>query len=229
MNGRLRDVRESGAAELDRFITALQDPTRRRILLALVDDDRPHTIDELAGVAGVHRTVAFNHLERLLSLGYLDKSRRRGFRGKPASLYSLRSGWLAVTYPARQFPMLAGALASGLAVLGADGRDAARNAGLELGARVATGAARSTTEALRPLEWMGADYRVDGRHVTAGTCVFLEACNQARETVCGFQAGILEGTLRGAGIHATVRPRGPVPPHGCAYQVTRSTGAKSRR
>lgn len=209
------------ADELQRLVNALQDPTRRRILLALVRDAGPRTIDEAAQLVGVHRTVAFGHLERLTALGFLEKSRRRGRPGKPASLYSVRTGVLEMTFPARQFATLARVLASGVTPAGVDGGAAAREAATHLGEQSALAGARSVTDALEPLRWLGAEYTVDGDEVVAGNCVFLEACTGAREVVCGVQAGILEGALRGAGIDATVQPLGPVQRQGCAYRLTR--------
>ena len=78
---RLEALREAPhTGDIDGLAAAIQDPTRRRILLALVHDGRPRTVDEMAEVAGVHRTVAFGHLERLVALGHLEKRQRRGRR-----------------------------------------------------------------------------------------------------------------------------------------------------
>ncbi len=215
-----------GLDEVERLVSALHDPTRRRILLALLGDGQPHTIDELARLAGVHRTVAFNHLERLTALGYLEKSQRRGRPGKPASLYSVRLGVLSVSYPPRQYATLATVLATGVTGLGASGAAATREAGVRLGERLALAKARSVAEALLPLRWLGAEYAVGEDEILAGTCVFLEACSGARDVVCGVQAGILEGALRGAGIDATVEARGPRADNGCAYGLTRPKRAE---
>ncbi|MGH7721235.1 MAG: MarR family transcriptional regulator [Candidatus Dormibacteria bacterium] len=209
-------------AELDRLVSALQDPTRRRILLALVRDGGAHTIDELSRLTGVHRTVAFTHLERLTALGYLERSQRRGRPGKPAALYSVRSGVLAMTFPARQFMALSSVLATGITALGVDGTAASRESGVRIGEQLALRRAHSVAEALLPLGWFGAEYSVAGDEILAGNCIFLEACAGAREVVCGVQAGILEGALRGAGVRVTVEPRGPLPNSGCAYRLRRA-------
>ena len=202
---------------IERVVNALRDPTRRRILLALIRDGRPRSIDELAQLADVHRTVAFGHAERLVDLGYLDKSRRRGRVGKPASLYSVRVGLLSLTYPARQFAVLAGLLGTGLSSLGTRGRAAARATGVEFGEALAHPGAASSAHALVPLQHLGAEYAVDGDRITAANCVFLEACNDARDVVCGLHAGILEGALHRAGVNVQVEPLGPVSPRSCAF------------
>src|SRR5215831_12698865 len=78
--------------ELEQTMAALRDPTRRRILLGFYDNSVDRTIDDVAAGAGVHRTVAFQHLERLAALGYLTTDQRRGLRGKPAKVYRLAAG-----------------------------------------------------------------------------------------------------------------------------------------
>ncbi|RPJ12400.1 MAG: ArsR family transcriptional regulator, partial [Actinobacteria bacterium] len=65
-------------AEIDRTISALQDPTRRRILLDFYVHQAEWTTAEVAEAVGVHRTVAHAHLERLVALGYLVSGQRRG-------------------------------------------------------------------------------------------------------------------------------------------------------
>ena len=203
---------------VDALATALQDPTRRRILLALVNDGESRTVDEVAAVAGVHRTVAFGHLERLAALGHLQKRRRRGRRGKPASLYSVRTPLVSMSYPARQFKVLAGLLGAGLSDLGEQGRTVARDHGRRFGASLGSGPARTIELALQPLsDELGAGYVVDGEDVATSGCVFREACDDARDVVCALHAGVLEGALGAAGINAGVEPCGPVGARGCHF------------
>lgn len=216
--------------EIDRLVAALQDPTRRQILFLLVRDGLSRTVDEVAGLVGVHRTVAFDHLERLAKLGYLLRSKRRGRVGKPATLYAASSRSLSAAYPARRFAMLASLLAGGLADLGPEGADAARGAGRRLGAQLATGATRSMTDAVRALAPLGAEYTVEaGDRVLNDGCIFLEACAAAPDVVCGLHAGILEGVLRGSGFDAHVEPVGAVSPSACAFSVAvRNTDVPDR-
>jgi len=187
-----------------------------------MDDGKPQTVDELAAIAGVHRTVAFNHLERLADVGYVEKSQRRGRLGKPAGLYSIRVGVLSVTYPPRQFVALTGMLAAAVAGLGDQSCAAAKDAGRQFGTSMGQPGATSISHALLPLRPLGSDYAVRGNRIVAGNCVFLEACDQAREVVCAIHAGMLEGTLSQGGIEARVEPQGRVAHRGCAYRATRS-------
>lgn len=205
--------------DIDGLASAIQDPTRRRILLALVNDGTARTVDEVAEVVGVHRTVAFGHLERLAALGHLEKRQRRGRRGKPASLYSIRTPLLSLSYPVRQFRLLSGLLGAGLAELGERGRSVARDRGRRFGASLARGPARTIVAALRPLDQAGMDYTIDGDDVSTSGCVFREACDEARDVICTLHAGVLEGALGAAGIEMDVEPRGPVHVSGCHFRL----------
>ena len=208
------------ADDLGRTVSALQDPTRRAILLAMVRDQRPRTVDDAAELVGVHRTVAFGHLERLADLGFLTKSKRRGRLGKPAALYSPRDSILSVQHPLRQFVVLAGLLASALANLELDGHEAAKEAGRRFGEGLADSKARSVEDAIAPVQALGGEYSVHGDRVHAGNCIFLEACAQASQIICGLHAGVLEGALHGAGMDFTVKPAGHVAPASCDYELT---------
>jgi predicted ArsR family transcriptional regulator len=204
---------------IDRLVAALRDPTRRSILLAFYADATPRSVDEVAAAAGVHRTVAFGHLERLLALGFLGTDRRRGLPGKPAKLYRLVAGPLELHHPARQFATLAGLLAEGLQQFGAPGVEVARQAGRRQGAALATHSASNPADALVPLAVLGADYMVETDRVVARTCIFQEACAAAPEVVCNLHAGVIEGALEAAGTPRQVEPCGDTMTP-CAYRLT---------
>jgi predicted ArsR family transcriptional regulator len=77
---------------MDRALGALRDFTRRDILLRFYAERKARSVDEVARASGIHRSVAFDHLERLVALGYLEVERRRGLPGKPAKIYRLTGG-----------------------------------------------------------------------------------------------------------------------------------------
>jgi predicted ArsR family transcriptional regulator len=210
------------ASEIDRVVEALRDPTRRRILLDLHAQPGPQTVDEVASSAGIHRTVAFAHLERLAAAGFLEVDRRRGLRGKPAKLYRAAGGPLRVSYPQRRFGTLAALLGIAIDELGEEGRAAARRAGEAFGAeqsRMET-ATSDRRGALEALAFLGADYHLVGEaHVTARNCVFKEACDSSHAAVCQLHAGILEGAFRRAGLELRVVPAGLEGPSGCGFEL----------
>jgi len=207
-------------AAIERLVEALRDPTRRGILLSFYDDPRPRSVDDVAAAAGVHRTVAFGHLERLVSLGFLGTSQRRGLPGKPAKLYALVAGPLELRHPARQFATLAGMLAIGLQGFGADGVAAARDAGRRHGTALGGGHASSVADALLPLALLGGEYDVEDERVLARNCVFREACATAPELICQLHAGMIEGALDAAGTPRHVEPCGGDEHSACVYRLS---------
>src|SRR6267143_3000587 len=115
--------------DMERALGALRDFTRRDILLRFYADRKARSVDDVAKAANVHRSVAFEHLERLVALGYLESERRRGLPGKPAKIYRLTAGPLQISHPMRRYDVLADALAKEFQRLGDSGSNAIRQAG----------------------------------------------------------------------------------------------------
>lgn len=184
---------------MDRALSALQDLTRRDILFRFYSDPSPKTAVEVARVAGIHRSVAFDHLERLVSLGYLETQLRRGFPGKPAKLYRLAQGPIAVSHPPRQFGLLAQQLALALEGFGPAGLVAAHAAGRRLAQTLEpAGPGESVASCLLPLEALGAKYELSGSgEIVMINCLFHESCLKS-PAVRRFQAGLLEALLEPA-------------------------------
>jgi predicted ArsR family transcriptional regulator len=204
---------------MDRAVAALRDLTRRDILLRFYSDPTPRTAEEVARAARVHRSVAFDHLERLVGLGYLETELRRGLVGKPAKLYRLSSGPLLLSHPARQFDTLGRGLAQALEMLGQGGEQAARRAGGKIGRGLGTRPAGDIREALAGLRELGAEYALEGEgDVVAHNCVFLEAC-RGEGVVCEFHAGLLEGALESSGLDVTLLAGGRRGPFGCSFSI----------
>jgi predicted ArsR family transcriptional regulator len=192
---------------------ALADPTRQRILAWLEAGGATATVDEVAAAAGVHRTVAFEHLELLADSGLVERSSRSGFRGRPARTYRTARDAAEISYPARQHRLLATLLA-GAIDRGVEPRQFAEAYGGQLAA-----GSRSEAEAIGRLQPLGGRYELSGDRIAARICVFHEACDSARQVVCGVQAGMLEGALAAAGVEQAVIPEGPDGRGGCRFQV----------
>ena len=204
------------APDMERALGALRDFTRRDILLRFYTDRRPRSVDDVANAAGIHRSVAFDHLERLVALGYLEVERRRGLPGKPAKIYRLTAGPLQISHPMRRYDVLAEALARSLERHASDGgRGAMREAGRELGAALARAGVTILPAALEPMVEMGADYEMArGGELVCTNCLFAEACRRA-PTICFFHAGVVEGLAHRDGV----RVLGFRNSFGCAYEV----------
>lgn len=205
-------------AEIDRAVSALQDPTRRRILLDFYVHRPAWTTAEVAEALGIHRTVAHGHLERLVALGYLVPSQRRGTSGKPAKLYRLTDRQIDLSYPIRRFARLAALLAHALRGT-SDGIVAAREAGRAYGASLVNKQADSVESALGQLAPLGADYVVVDGEVVARNCIFRQACDRAQDVVCELHAGILEGAFHQAGLDVRTNAFRNYAEKGCAYEV----------
>jgi predicted ArsR family transcriptional regulator len=211
-------------AEIDRTVSALQDPTRRRILLDFYVHQPEWTTADVAAAVGVHRTVAHAHLERLVALGYLISSQRRGAAGKPAKLYRLTERQIELSYPTRRFARLAALLAQALRG-SPDGIGAAREAGRGHGASMVTKSAHSPESVLRELIPLGAEYVMSDGDVVARNCIFRQACQQAQDIVCELHAGILEGAFRKAGLDLRTEAYRNYEEKGCAYRVLTGSGS----
>lgn len=211
-------------AELDRTVSALQDPTRRRILLDFYVHEREWTTAEVAAAVGIHRTVAHAHLERLVALGYLISTQRRGTAGKPAKLYRLSERQIELSYPIRRFARLAALLAQALEG-SPEGVHAAREAGRGHGASMVKKSARSPEAVLHELAPLGAEYVKTNGDVVARNCIFRQACEQAQGIVCELHAGILEGAFRKAGLELRTEPYRNYEEKGCAYRVLTDPGS----
>jgi predicted ArsR family transcriptional regulator len=195
------------------LLRALADSTRRRILSSLQARPEAVTVDEVASAQGIHRTVAFDHLELLARLGLLVRGSRSGFPGRPARTYRFGGEAAEVSYPPRQHRLLAGLLAEAIA-----GGTAPKRLGEAYGRRLALGTG-SESEAIARLEPLGADYQVVGNHIQARNCIFQEACISARKVVCGVQAGLFQGALAAAGSNRDVVAQGPDGGGGCNFEL----------
>ena len=202
------------APDMERALGALRDFTRRDILLRFYTDRKARSVDDVAGAAGIHRSVAFDHLERLVALGYLEVERRRGLPGKPAKIYRLTAGPLQISHPMRRYDILAEALARSFEREHKDGgAQAMRQAGRELGRSLAKPGGAPLAAALEPMTEMGADYSMTrGGGIVCTNCLFAEACRRV-PNICFFHAGIIEGLSGREGVKSL----GHHNAFGCSY------------
>jgi predicted ArsR family transcriptional regulator len=207
------------ASDMERALGALRDFTRRDILLRFYADRKPRSVDDVAKEAEIHRSVAFEHLERLVALGYLTAERRRGLIGKPAKIYRLTGGPVQISHPMRRYDVLAEALAKAFEGLGDIGSHAVRRAGRTYGVELSRSGAKSPLAALEPLMEMGGEYEVrrDGI-VDCTNCLFAEVCRRA-PVACRFHAGVIEGLLERSGFKQTIKVLGFRDPDGCAFAL----------
>jgi predicted ArsR family transcriptional regulator len=139
---------ESPAASLE-AIAVLQDPVRRRLYDYVAGQDHEVGRAEAADGAGIQRTLAAFHLDRLADVGLLDVVFRRPAgrggpgAGRPAKLYRRSAADHAVSLPPRDYLAVAEVLAEVVDALGAEdaAEAAARRRGRLIGDRVRAGLA----------------------------------------------------------------------------------------
>ncbi|MER6066188.1 transcriptional regulator [Streptomyces sp. NPDC001792] len=215
-------------------IAVLQDPVRRRLYEYVVTQGREVGRNEAAEAAGVARTLAAHHLDRLAEAGLLETGSRRltgrsgPGAGRPAKVYTRARTERAVSLPARDYRTAAELLA-----------EAAEEAGLDAGL---CAAARRRGEALRGsaapcggleevMEMLAArgyepyleggedaeDVRAEadgaapgaaGRVVRMRNCPFHAVAERFPPLVCGMNLALLEGLLGQDGpVGARMDPR----------------------
>ncbi|MFI1067823.1 MULTISPECIES: helix-turn-helix transcriptional regulator [Streptomyces] len=115
-------------------IAMLQDPVRRRLYEYVAAQGREVGRNEAAEAAGVARTLAAHHLDRLAEAGLLESGSRRltgrsgPGAGRPAKVYTRARAERSVSLPARDYLTAAELLA-----------EAAEQAGLDAGLYAAAG------------------------------------------------------------------------------------------
>lgn len=224
-------------------IAALQDPVRRRLYEYVVAQGRDVGRNEAAEAAGVARTLAAHHLDRLTEAGLLESGSRRltgrsgPGAGRPAKVYRRAPGERSVSLPARDYRTAAELLAEAAELAGLDAGlcAAARRRGESL--REATGPCGSLEEAMELLAARGyephleaveaveaagvADASVDTTAAAATVirmrnCPFHAVAERFPPLVCGMNLALLEGLLGGSDA---VRARMDARPGECCVVV----------
>ncbi len=195
-------------------VEELADPVRRRCFRAVLASPEPLGKDEVARAAGIGRSLAAYHLDRLADAGLLSCSfaRRTGRSGpgagRPAKLYARAREELRVQVPARDDALLARLLAA--AIEAADS-DATRNALLSVarreGERVAESAGGEDA-LLDELATRGyAPTRTDDE-IVLHNCPFHHLVDEHRDLVCGLNLALLDAAFdRCPGYSAALEPR----------------------
>jgi predicted ArsR family transcriptional regulator len=191
--GQARDLRVGRLAALD-------EPVRRRLFDYVQRSSEPVRREDAADAAGISRSLAAYHLDRLADLGLLKTTYRRPpgrggpGAGRPAKLYEAAESEVAVSVPQREYELAARLLAQA-ADEGASRRVAA-DEGRELGAALRR---ERPDVALRDvLAARGYEPHEDEAGVTwLESCPFHRLAEEHRTLVCGMNQAYLQGMLEG--------------------------------
>jgi predicted ArsR family transcriptional regulator len=209
-------------------VAALGDPLRRRLYRFVGAQDHAVSRDEVAEGAGVSRSAAAFHLDRLVAEGLLETEFRRlsgrqgPGAGRPAKLYRRAAREIAVSLPARRYELAAGLLAAAVCEATETGADVeatldrlAREEGARIANAVAPAARRPASPAARArsiaeaLAGEGYEPRAGAAEVTLVNCPFSALVSHHPELTCRMNLALLEGfsqALPGAGVTAHLRP-----------------------
>ncbi|GAA4226921.1 helix-turn-helix domain-containing protein [Actinomadura meridiana] len=196
-------------------IALLQDPVRRRLYEFVAGRGREVGRNEAAEAAGVTRTLAAFHLDKLVGAGLLEVGSRRltgrsgPGAGRPAKVYRVSAVEREVSVPARDYRTAAGVLAEAAEMAGLDMgvQDAARRKGRML--RAATGPCGGLDDLARVLSDRGYDPVRDENAdvIRMRNCPFNGVAELFPPLVCGMNLALLEGLVEGSEVRVRMDPR----------------------
>jgi len=195
-------------------VTALRDPTRRRLYRHIERQPAAISRDEAAKAVGVSRALAAFHLDKLVGVGLLKPEYRRlsgrsgRGAGRTSKLYKRSARRFELSLPERQYDVLARVLAESIAAGQpiSPGTGPAHDYGHALGTR-----ARRRLRGSRPparllqcvedvAETLGFEpYRDQSDAVRLRNCPFDPLSRQYTELVCGAAQAIMTGVVDGLG------------------------------
>lgn len=184
-------------------LSALTDPVRRQLYEHVAAQDRPVRRDDAAEAAGVSRTLAAYHLDRLAEAGLLVTSYARPEgqggpgAGRPAKLYQRARDEVSVTIPPRTYALVAQLLADAVA---SDQPGEVRTAVMAAAESEGRKAAGEDAGLLEALEQRGYEPVVTGDgDVGLRNCPFHQLAQRHVQLVCGLNHALLRGVLAGRG------------------------------
>ncbi|MEW9551614.1 helix-turn-helix transcriptional regulator [Nonomuraea sp. NPDC050783] len=181
-------------------LALLNDPVRRSLYEAVVAGGGDVGRGQAAEAAGVSRTLAGHHLDKLVEAGLLES----GFRapekkgpgsGRPAKVYRRARGERTVSLPPRDYVTLASVLAGVVDLLGAEeqAEQVAREAGVRAGGR------HAGEPVERVLRERGYEPYEEGGLLRLRNCPFHVLAEEQPLLVCSMNLALCQGLLRGLG------------------------------
>lgn len=189
--------------------SALGDPTRRAIYIAVRESSERLTTSMVANLFNLHPNVARHHLDRLADDGYIRVASSSGNKrgpgaGRPAKSYEATEKEVSVHFAPQRFEMLVELL---MRVLGevsgenlpqvaeAIGREYGREIAAEIGAQSETGYDEAVTSVARAMTGLGfaVDPDISGQQLLTSHCPFGEAATNHPDVICSLDRGIVSG------------------------------------
>ncbi|NRQ35185.1 transcriptional regulator [Nonomuraea sp. NN258] len=193
-------------------LSLLHDPVRRSLYDVVAGSGGEVGRGEAAEAAGVSRTLAGHHLDKLVEAGLLESGFRAQDRkgpgsGRPAKVYRRAAGERTVSLPPRDYATLASVLADVVDLLGAE--EQAEQAARRAGARLARGHEGEPVE--RVLRERGYEPYAEDETLRLRNCPFHALSREQPLLVCSMNLALCQGLLEGlgadpAGVRLDPRP-----------------------
>lgn len=184
-------------------ISAISDPQRRTLFDFVRRSKQPVSREDAAAEAGIPRSTAAFHLDRLVDEGLLEvQFKRLGDKtgpgsGRPSKLYSATASEISVSIPARRYELAGDLLAAAVEESDRSGvpvRDALSTIALKTGREL--GAQAGSLDAA--LESCGYEPEDDGRGgMVLTNCPFHRLATKHTEVICHANLGLLQGVADG--------------------------------
>lgn len=222
--------------------SALGDPTRRAIYVAVRESPEPMTVSRIAELFGIHTNVARHHLEKLAGDGWLLVSQRRRNgktgpgAGRPAKTYEASSREVSIHFAPRRYELLVELLMRVLGKVAPDelrrvaeevGNEYGRELAEEIGAPDDAGYVDSVQAVAVAMTGLGfsMDPDLEGQRLLTSHCPFGEAATDHPDIVCSLDRGIVTGLIgsMAAGCSPVLIPH-TRPDDDCVTQVPVSIG-----
>lgn len=193
-------------------MSVLAEPARRQLYEVVVQADRPVGRDEAAARAGIGRSLAAYHLDRLAETGLLEvefgrpEGRGGPGAGRPAKLYRPADRDFVVRTPPRDYATLAEILLRAeerSPAARSEVEQAANELGHDLGRHARS---KSIEEVLRLRGYEPYD---DDGTLRFHNCPFHALVAEHRNSVCALNLALVEGIVAGSGergLQASLEP-----------------------
>lgn len=223
-------------------VAALDDPVRRRLYFMVSERGDEVSRDEAAEAAGITRSLAAFHLDRLVTDGLLTASYRRTSgrvgpgAGRPSKLYRRSERQVQVSLPQRQYELAARVFAEALETeepkraLDAVARDVGRSIGKQANeARTKRATRPDSVKSTMPLlRQCGYEpYVAAGGALRMRNCPFHALAGSHRQLVCRMNHELVSGIVEGLQLEHLEASLEPVVGECCVAIRARKDAASS--
>lgn len=216
-------------------VAALADPLRRRLYKLVRSEGHPVSRDQAADAAGISRSLAAFHLDKLVARGLLTfeyarpEGRTGPGAGRPSKMYSSSDLEIEVSIPDRQYSVIGKLLVDTILAEPGDAErsEVAANVAAHEGQRIGEDVRKElrmrppgTERALAAMAEILRDrgyepYSTDDGSLRLRSCPFHAIARHAPELVCGMNREFIEGIVRGIGNQTLEASLEPVPGQCC--------------